>query len=354
MAALLTTLGGDAPWWRDPKYAANVNGQTVFPTWLFDGAGQRYAKSSSPTGAVSQVAFTSLLEVFTRASTATYFDASGTLQTAAINQPRFTYNPATLQPLGLLVEEARTNLLLNSETLSTQNVTTSATTYTLSFYGTGTVTLSGTSASVTVGTALNQLTYVVFLASAGTLTVTVSGTVKYANLEAGSGPTSWIPTTGTTVTRAQDGCYTTDMSWFNINEGMFIVKSFIGGGAHLGFGNNNEINRGQIIGTTSENGVFAVDNANNFGSAISSTGFVYGTAKTTAMTYGSNYVASFANGVKLAQYTSTWTTWNPSIISPGRRYGIATAIYGNQPVSLIMYYPKRLTDAEIQRLTGAL
>lgn len=60
---------------------------------------------------------------FTRASTATYFDATGTMQTAAANAPRFDHAPAVVDsptapyanaPLGLLIEESRTNSLPNS------------------------------------------------------------------------------------------------------------------------------------------------------------------------------------------------------------------------------------------------
>lgn len=51
---------------------------------------------------------------FTRSSTATYFTSTGALATAAINEPRFDYNPATLVLRGLLIEEQRTNSIRNN------------------------------------------------------------------------------------------------------------------------------------------------------------------------------------------------------------------------------------------------
>jgi hypothetical protein len=54
---------------------------------------------------------------FTRASSATYVDASGVVQSAATNVPRFDHNPTTGESLGLLVEEARTNITTNSENI---------------------------------------------------------------------------------------------------------------------------------------------------------------------------------------------------------------------------------------------
>lgn len=46
---------------------------------------------------------------FTRTSTATYFDATGTLQTATAGTPRFDHDPVTLAARGILIENTRTN-----------------------------------------------------------------------------------------------------------------------------------------------------------------------------------------------------------------------------------------------------
>lgn len=54
---------------------------------------------------------------FTRASTGTYVGSDGVLQTASTDVPRFDHNPTTGESLGLLVEEARTNLSLRSQEL---------------------------------------------------------------------------------------------------------------------------------------------------------------------------------------------------------------------------------------------
>jgi len=149
---------------------------------------------------------------FTRASTGTYFNSAGVMQTAAVNAPRWDYDPVTLALRGLLIEEQRANLLLNSATLGTQSVTVTAQAYTLSFYGTGTITLSGVStAGPLVGTgAFPQRVALTFTPTAGTLTCTVTGSVLNAQLEAGPYRTSWMPTTGTTATRIADLATFTD------------------------------------------------------------------------------------------------------------------------------------------------
>ncbi|TDE37972.1 phage head spike fiber domain-containing protein [Antarcticimicrobium sediminis] len=71
---------------------------------VLDFAAGRYAPGAFPD-----------LVSFTRASTATYIDSTGTMQTAAIDEPRFDHDPVTHEALGLLVEESRTNLIPHSE-----------------------------------------------------------------------------------------------------------------------------------------------------------------------------------------------------------------------------------------------
>lgn len=81
---------------------------------------------------------------------------------------------------------ARYNLLLNSATLSTQNVTTIAAKYTLSFTGTGTVGLSGAATGSLVGTSVSDRVSLTFIPTAGTLTLTVTGSVTLAMLNIGT------------------------------------------------------------------------------------------------------------------------------------------------------------------------
>jgi hypothetical protein len=74
----------------------------------------RFADNKSLTDAVTGAS----LVTFTRASSGTFVDSAGVLQIAATDVPRFDHNPTTGESLGLLVEEARTNLCLHSEDIS--------------------------------------------------------------------------------------------------------------------------------------------------------------------------------------------------------------------------------------------
>jgi hypothetical protein len=90
------------------------------------------------------------------------------------------------EPLG-----GRRNLLLATDSLSTQTYTTAAVAHTLTFTGTGTVALTGTATHDLVGTGASDRVSYTFTPSAGILTLTVSGTVTLSQLELGSTATAY-------------------------------------------------------------------------------------------------------------------------------------------------------------------
>lgn len=152
--------------------------------------------------------------VCSRNSVASYFDASGTMQTVPANTPRVDYDPATGECRGLLVELGSTNYVLNSSAPSSQSIAVTAQQYTLSFYGTGSITLSGAySGTIPSAGAWPARATLTFTPAAGTLTMSVSGDVRYCQLEAGPIATSWIPTGGGAVVRASDYVYISNASW---------------------------------------------------------------------------------------------------------------------------------------------
>ena len=59
---------------------------------------------------------------FTRASVGTYVGRDGLIKTAGDNEPRFDHDPDTLESLGLLIEESRTNYCGNSDMLANWGV----------------------------------------------------------------------------------------------------------------------------------------------------------------------------------------------------------------------------------------
>jgi hypothetical protein len=197
------------------------------PSWqLVPGnvaAGTVYAQV--PTSGTGDLAFT-------RASTATRTDASGNIVNVASGVGRIDYRNAngSLSSTGrLLLEPQRTNLVFPSDVATTQTKTVTATAHTLSFYGTGSVTLSGVATGTLIGTGANNRVALTFTPTAGSLVLTVSGTVTNWQLEAGAFSSTLIQTTTATVTRLADGALKTGISsLIGQTEGVFYTELQIG------------------------------------------------------------------------------------------------------------------------------
>lgn len=107
---------------------------------------------------------------------------------------------------GFLSEETRTNSLLNSTVPATQTTGSLTTgTYTLWVNGSGSATPSAGTATLSgAAAATNGFPNTFIVTVAGTVTVTVSGSLNAFQLEKGEYGTSFIVTAGTTVARAAD------------------------------------------------------------------------------------------------------------------------------------------------------
>ena len=176
MNNFLPVFGGDTPWYKTAAYLADG----IAPSMVMDFRNNRYASNGSAR-ALSNLATT------TRASTATYFNASGVLTTAAINEPRFDYDYLTQNSLGILIEEQRTNSVQNSTMVgASTSPSTFPTTWT-----SGAV--SGlTHTIVATGTLPNGMAYVDIRVN-GTATAASQGILDpmLNNAQAGSNGQTW-------------------------------------------------------------------------------------------------------------------------------------------------------------------
>ena len=392
---------------------------------------------------------------FTRASTGTFVGSNGLIQTAASGAPRFNHNPATGESLGLLVEEARTNLTLYSGDFSQaywtkvslsiftantiiapdgtltgsfiafQNATSPLTsaqglqastglaagTNTLSCFAkigtarylalgltnnggevstaifdlqTGTVNGSGSHPNFTVnGTSMVSAgagwyrcsltsTYAAGMAThissstsglSGTYGASVSGDgtsgiyVWGAQIEASaSSPTSYIPTTTATVTRAADVASMTGTnfsSWYRQDEGTLLVNARIGFDLSLvnaffvsDATDNNHASF--LTNTAGTNLTFTVVTANVTQAAISLGAPLSNTNARIAGGYQANNLAACINGSS-AVIDSSGSIPVVSQLEIGQRLG---ARHWNSTISRLAYYPVRLPDAQLQALTA--
>jgi len=300
---------------------------------------------------------------FTRSgNTATVINSSGVIVGVNADIPRFDYNPTTLVCNGLLIEESRTNVLLNSlldgTSLAAQAVVVTATARTLSFYGTGEIVLSGAASATVTGTgAYPTRTTLTFTPSAGALTLTVTGTVQFAQLELGVFATSYIPTTASQVTRSADVATMTGTNfsdWYNTSEGtlqavgtpvapvasnsgMAIAQIYQESGAtrnfiHLSMGSAS---RPRLLVYLANTLVLNSAAASNQTAPLNQVAAL----KSGSISFASNAVAIATNS---AQNIPTGVT------QLGIAYDFYNARGGNAWVSKINYWPMKLTNAETQ------
>jgi hypothetical protein len=290
---------------------------------------------------------------FTRASSATRVNSDGLIETVSTGVPRLDYTNGSCP--SLLLEPQRTNLYLNSETLVTQNVTTTATSYTVSFYGTGTITFSGTYVGSLVGTGVNNRVSLTFTATAGTLTSTITGTCTKGQLEAGSYPTSYIPTVGGTVTRVAETCSGAgDVNTFNDLEGVLFAE--ISALANDGTSRRLSISDGSSVNEI----MLELDESSNTLRAfvITASGFSYISSQVlsditnynkVAIKYKQNDFALWINGFEFDVDNSGNTPINLSVMKFTGGNG-GSPFYGN--VKQIQYFDTALTDQELEQLTS--
>ena len=286
-----------------------------------------------------------------RATDGSYVGSNGLIQYALPNVPRLDYSNGSCP--SILVEPQRTNILLNSETLATQSVTATAQPYTLSFYGSGTVVLSGTHSATVVGLGTARKNYT-FTPTAGTLTLTVTGTCTKGQLEAGSYATSYIPTTSSIVTRNADLISKTGISsLIGQTEGTFLCDI-----------NLTKLNTEKSLftidnGTTNEyislirvsSNIFRLVIKNTSGAAVNiiNSVLINDARCKVGIAYKNGDYAMYVNGV--LRGTSANSTNYPTTALT--QFVLSNASYGqlNDSYNLAVLFKTRLTNTELAQLT---
>lgn len=308
---------------------------------------------------------------FTRASTGWDRDVSGNWVPFLTNIPRFGYDSGH-GALGLAIEEARTQLLLNSlldgTSLSTQDVTVAAVPHALTFENAGTLTLSGVStAGPLVGTGATDRVVLLFTPTAGVLHVTVTGSVKFAQLEAtttfNTGPTTFIPSAGATVTRAAEIPTISGASFsgfYNQAAGTWLLDV-------VPSGDYNQLAVIVEAGSDSSN-LMAMTKANaainaagkRWGALANSAGAVqtFAAGADGAATRTRLAIAYAANDIRVVQggtLIGTSTSFTPpamTSLSIGLRTLGGNNFWLNGHAAGVKYWNKALTTAQMQALTA--
>ena len=248
----------------------------------------------------------------------------------------------------------RTNLYLNSETLSTQNITTLASTYTVSFRGTGTITFSGSHVGSLVGTGSMDLVSVTFTATSGTLTSTVSGDVKYAQVEELGYSTSWIPTDGSIVTRAQETCVDATPTINSLEGVLYFEGSTLVSGSvnrRISLNSGDSSNYVELLWFGANDNLRVALNGTPEGFSTSTVSNIgQNNNNKIAVSYSSNGVSIFINGSNVGNLVGDFSFPQGTLTELDFISGSGiTPFYGN--TKDLKIYDKALTDEELTELT---
>ena len=211
---------------------------------------------------------------------------------------------------------------------------------------------------ILLGTGDGNRTSMTFTATAEPVIVIPEGPVTNVQLEAGSFATSYIPNNATsgTVTRSPD-IASIPVSAFGYNQeaGTVVVEATATrqlAGTMVNIcdtGSGGSIERMQLrFYGTGIQAIFA-DGGSANGSSTVNLSLSVGDTATGAWTFNSdNTLTTAANGTVGSTDTSH-TVPTPAELRVGR---LGTAEYLNGHIKSIRYYPRRLTDAQLQTLTS--
>lgn len=248
------------------------------------------------------------------------------------------------------------NFSLSNETATTES-TGSATAQSADIenLGNGVYLVSVTGIVSTTATSCFEL---VRLTDDGTETYTGDGTSSVAitamQLEQGSFKTSYIPTSGSTATRAADVASITT-SEFGYNEkliGTFVVEWIAPSdrdGRALSItsilGTANRF--GDVLGTYVGNDVDIYSN-HTAGDLYGNAPYNIGSVNKVAFTMGENDSASCANGGTVKTDTATGTPVSAAYIN----FGAYGGVYLNSHIKKLTYIPRRLTNDQLVEITS--
>jgi uncharacterized protein with GYD domain len=168
-----------------------------------------------------------------------------------------------------------------------------------------------------------------------------------AQLEAGSYPTSYIPTTTTAVTRVKDSASKDSLSVFGTNVGSLFVDAegpYYDGDAgylfDLSDNVNSSINRFGVYSANSTNLTLFTNASLNFAASVTA-------RKKIAVIWNGTNTKLYLNGVKVLDFT--YANANPTSINLNSRYNESQ--YGNSKFNQVLAFPTALSDTDAITLT---